>query len=412
MRDILLLSIVAWGLIKTFGRPHIGVYLWTWVSLMNPHRLAYGFAYSFPFAQLIAGVSLVSLFTGRQRKLSIWSREAIVIIALVAWACITTLYAVNPDGAQSELERFIKTQIFIFMTLSLMSDKKKLDGLIWVMVASIGFYGVKGGIFTITTGGNSRVWGPEGSFIGGNNEIALALLMTIPLMRYLQTQSKNALVRRGLVAAMLLCAISILGSQSRGAFLGILAIAAFFWLKSHHKLSSAILVGLIAAAGLFFMPQTWWDRMQTIQTYDQDASAMGRVNAWAVAYKRANDSLTGGGANMFTKEMFAKYAPDPTDLHDVHSIYFEMLGEQGWIGLILFLLLAFFTWSKCIALLALGRQNPENKWLADLGSMIQVSLIGYYVSGAFLGLAYFDYYYDLIAVAVVAHKLADVETAT
>lgn len=406
MRDILLLLAVLWGLSKVFSKPYIGTYLWTWISLMSPQKLSYGFAFSFPFAQLIAGITLISLFTGKQEKLNVWTRESIILSILIVWVCITTVFAINQEGALEELNRFIKIQLFIFLTLALISDRQKLDWFIWVIVVSIGFYGVKGGAFTIATGGGSRVMGPYNTFIGGNNEVALAILVVIPLMRYLQLQSNNKWVKRGLIIAMLLSAAAVLGTQSRGAFLGIAAIGLFFWWKSKQKLAATLMVCIIASMVLFFMPQTWWDRMNTIQTYQEDNSAMGRINAWWVAYHIANNNITGGGANTFTTEMFQKYAPVPEDVHDVHSIYFEMLGEQGWIGLIIFLTLAAFTWLTCNKLAKSSRKNPDQKWISDLMPMLQVSLIGYYVSGAFLGLAYFDLYYDLIAIVIITSKIA------
>lgn len=409
MRDIALSLVAFWALMQVFSKPYIGVYLWNWFSLMNPHRLTYGFAYSLPWAVMIAGVTLISLLTGKQKKLNVWSPESVVLLIFILWFCVTTLFAANPSGAFTELDRFLKIQLFIFITLALISDREKLNGFIWVIVLSIGYYGVKGGIFTLATGGSARVWGPPGSFIEGNNEIALAMLMTIPLMRYLQLQSTTKIIRLGLVAAMLLTAASILGSQSRGAFLGIMAIGFFFWWKSPHKVGATVMVAVVAAIILMFMPDTWWDRMHTIKTYDEDASAQGRINAWWTAFNTANARITGGGANMFVWHMFARYAPDPSNVRDVHSIYFEVLGEQGWIGLFLFLTLGVMAWRRCSMLADLGKRNTNLKWAHDLGLMLQVSLIAYATAGAFLGLAYYDYYYNLIAIILIAWRLSNAE---
>jgi probable O-glycosylation ligase (exosortase A-associated) len=405
MRDLILFAVVMWGLSKVFARPFVGIYLWTWLSLMYPQKLAYGFAYSFPFAQLVGAATLVSLVTGKQKRLPIWTRESVLLLVYVLWVCFTSYFAFNHDGAMYELNRFLKIQLFIFLTLWLISDREKLDGFIWVIVLSLGFYGVKGGVFTILSGGSARVWGPEGTFIGGNNEMALALLVVLPLMRYLQLQETRVWFRRGLLVAMLLCAVSILGSQSRGAFLGIMSVGLFFWIKSRNKAASAILVAIVGAVVLMFMPDTWWDRMNTIETYDQDASAMGRINAWIVAWNVATTRLIGGGANMFTPEIFMQYAPDPLDVHDVHSIYFEVLGEQGFIGLAIWLTLAFMTWFRCGVIIRRCKGDPERKWAADLAAMVQVSMIGYATAGAFLGLSYFDLYYDLIAIALITWQL-------
>ncbi len=406
IRALLVLAIFAWLAAQTLSRPYMGTYLWTWISLMNPHRLTWGVLNTLPMAQVVAGITVLGLIFGKQKKLNIWSPQTTVLLLLVLWVCVTTIFAFNPTGAMKELDRFLKIQVFIFLILALISDKQKLDGFIWVMVLSIGFFGVKGGIFTIMTGGSARVYGPGGSFIAGNNEIALAMLMTIPLMRYLQLQSQNKWIKRGLVIAMLLTAAAVLGSQSRGALLGIIAIGAFFWIKSPYKLGSTMMVGVIAMMIMLFMPQSWWDRMNTIQNYEEDESAQTRLISWETAMNVANDNILGGGANMFTRATYQKYSPDPSYVNDAHSIYFEMLGEQGWIGLFLFLLLAFLTWRTCSGLNKTYRKVPDKTWVADLAAMLQVSLIGYYTAGAFLGLAYYDYYYNLIAASIILSKLA------
>jgi probable O-glycosylation ligase (exosortase A-associated) len=412
MRDLLVFGVVVWFLLKTFSRAHIGVYLWTWISLMNPHKLGWGFAVNFPFAQLIGGITLLSLFTSKEPRNKVWHPETVVLLLLILWVTLTTFaFAMNPGGAYREWDRFMKIQLFIFLTVLLVSDRKKLDGFIWVLALSIGFYGIKGGFFTIITGGGARVWGPEGSFIGGNNEVALALLMCVPLFRYLQLQETRKWIKRGLGVALFLCMMAIVGTQSRGALLGIIAIGTFLWIKSRNKVGTGMLVLTAGLTILMFMPDTWWERMNTIKDYQEEGSAQTRINAWWVAWNVATATFVGGGANMFTPAVYAKYAPDPTRVFDVHSIYFEMLGEQGFPGFFLFMLLGWLFWKRCGRLIKQYKNDPERKWAADLGAMLQVSFIGYAVSGAFLGLAYFDYYYDLIAVALIASMVAERQAA-
>ena len=186
MRDIAL-TIVFFGILPlVLKRPYIGIYLWSWLGLMNPHRLTWGFAYALPFAQITAIVTLLSLFLSKERVRLPWTRESIVLLLFILWMLITTFFAFFPDQAWKQWDKVWKIMLMIYVTLMLINTREKLDWLVWVVVLSLGFYGVKGGIFTILTGGAFRVQGPAGTFIGGNNEIALALSMTIPLMRYLQ----------------------------------------------------------------------------------------------------------------------------------------------------------------------------------------------------------------------------------
>jgi probable O-glycosylation ligase (exosortase A-associated) len=117
--------------------------------------------------------------------------------------------------------------------------------------------------------------------------------------------------------------------------------------------------------------------------------------------------VTGGGMDMFRPATFAQYAPEADRVHDVHSIYFEQMGEQGFIGFAIFITLGLMTWMRCNQIMRLCKKDPGRKWAADLAAMIQVSMIGYATAGAFLGLSYFDLYYHLIAITVMAWHLVN-----
>jgi probable O-glycosylation ligase (exosortase A-associated) len=129
-----------------------------------------------------------------------------------------------------------------------------------------------------------------------------------------------------------------------------------------------------------------------------------------MAYRIAEDRITGGGFETFFPPAFKKYAPI-TGGADAHSIYFEIMGEHGFIGLTMFLLLAWFTWNTGSRIRRFAKRRPETKWAADLASMVQVSMVGYAASGAFLGLAYFDLYYTLIAIMVICKMISLEELA-
>ena len=133
---------------------------------------------------------------------------------------------------------------------------------------------------------------------------------------------------------------------------------------------------------------------------------MGRINAWWMAYYLAKDRFLGGGFECFQRPSFAMYAPDPGGVHDAHSIYFEVLGEQGFVGLALFLAIGYSAWRSCKWVMQQTKARGDLRWIFDLASMLQVSLVGYFAAGAFLGLAYFDLYYNLLALIVLAKVIA------
>jgi putative inorganic carbon (hco3(-)) transporter len=409
MRDLILACIVFGSLPFILKRPFVGILMLAWLGYMNPHRLAWGFMFSMPIVLIVAAVTLLGMLISREAKRMVWSREVVVLICFILWMGLTTSQAFYPSFAIVQYEKVIKIQILTFMTLLLLTTKEKIHWFIVVVAGSLAFYGVKGGIFVLGTGGNYRVWGPAGTFIGGNNEMALALVMTIPLIMYLYLTTKSLRAKAALGAAMTLCAISAVGSQSRGALVALMVTGVIFWAKSRHKLFVSVFVTVAAVFVVSFMPDEWFERMNTIKTYDEDLSAIGRINAWWTAFNLANDRFLGGGFDLWQWDVFQMYAPDPNNVRDVHSIYFEVLGEHGYVGLALFLTLLALTWFKCGSIIRMGKSNPSMFWARDLAAMIQVSLIAYMTAGAFLGLAYFDYPYHLIAVTVVLHSLVAID---
>lgn len=410
MRDIVITLIVIGSLPFILSRPYFGVLVWSWIAFMNPHRLAWGFAYSWPFAAIAGGVTIVAYLFSKEPKRLPWCRELVVFLLFILWMNITTLFALSPDNAWPQWNKVMKIQLMVLVALAMLNNKERIHGLIWVVALSIGFFGIKGGIFTILTGGDYLVWGPPGSFFGGNNELALALIMVMPLFRYLQTIDKRKWVKWGLGIAMILMAISIISSYSRGAFLAIIAMGIFLAMKSRKKvLLGAIIIAAIPIA-FVAMPGKWTERMESIQHYEQDGSAMGRINAWGFALNLANDRpLVGGGFETFRPDLFRIYAPDPYDWHDAHSIWFEILGEHGYVGLALFLLLGLLTYRTGSWLIKNAKSREHTMWAADLAAMVQVSIVGYAVGGTFLGLAYFDLYYNLIIFLIASRALVTVE---
>jgi probable O-glycosylation ligase (exosortase A-associated) len=353
----------------------------------------------------VAVVTLVSFGLSKEPKRLPFTMEIFVLVLFNVWIFFGNFFAFYPDLAWTEWNKIWKIQLMTLITIMLITDRQRLHWLIWIIALSLGFYGVKGGIFTIAHGGIYRVQGPAGTFIGGNNEIALALIITVPLIRYLHLQSTRVWQRWGLAAAMVLTGVAAIGSQSRGALLAMLSMGAFLWLKSRGKIMTGIYMAVAIVIMAMVMPQEWYDRMNTIQSYQSDASAQGRINAWYTAVNVARDRMTGGGLMMFQPATFRHYAPDPSNIHDVHSIYFEVMGEQGFIGFGLFMLLGLLTWWRAGRVIKRCKKNPDDKWAVDLASMVQVSMVGYATGGAFLGLAYFDLYYHLVAIVVILHTL-------
>src|SRR5215471_2730434 len=165
IRDIVLMIVIFGSLPLILKRPWLGVLMWTWLSVMNPHRLSWNVAYNMPFAQLVALATFASLLMVKEKRQIPWTPVTVVLATFVVWMNVTTVLAIDTSAAVFMWDRVMKIQLMIFITLYVLHSKQQIVYFVSVVAGSLAFFGVKGGIYTVLGGGEGRVWGPEGSFI-------------------------------------------------------------------------------------------------------------------------------------------------------------------------------------------------------------------------------------------------------
>lgn len=396
MRDIWLVAWLLVGLGYTFRFPFVGMLIWEWFSLMNPHREAFGFSRSIPLNLIIAVVTILSWMASKEPK-HIPKHSVITLLALfLAWTTFNSFFAFDPSWSWTYWDRTWRIFAFGFMVAAMATDKTRIEAMIWVAVISLLYYGVKGGVFTIETAGVFKVYGPPGTIIADNNQLALALLMVMPLVEYLRTSVSYKPLSWLLAISMVFTGIAIIGSYSRGAYIAMAAMALFALLKARRKLAYMAVLAIAALAIYHFTPQEIIDRASTIQSADSDASFHGRWVAWQVAIRYATDHFP-FGAGFYGPQLrgiFNHYFP-AEEAHAAHSIYFQVLGEHGYIGLGLYLALASVSFGAYWKLTRTPQQE-STLWVQKLATMLQVSLFAFLVGGAALSMAYYDLFIIII----------------
>lgn len=403
MRDVVLSLFILPLLLAALKRPWLGVCLWVWLGLMNPHRYVYGFAYSLPWSQLTILVFFISLYLTKERYKILAGAPVIWLLIFSIWMTLSLLLGLDPANDYDQWNKVMKGMLMVFLLFSVMRSKFHIIALVWTCALSLALVGLKGGVFTILTGGSHRVWGPPDSLISDNNEFALALSMTIPLLWFLRQQLTNRRARIVMMALMVLCAAAALGTQSRGGLLAIAAMAVVLWWRGGSRFMGGIVIAVAAVVLIAFMPPEWTERMSTINNdYSEDNSAKNRISAWWVSWGIAKDYLTGIGFLTARPHLFMLYSPYPeTGVWVAHSIYFQIMGNHGFIGLGIFLMIFFSAWWSANRVRRAARRQPNLLWCSQLAGMCQVSLVGYAVGGAFLSLAYFELPYYVVAVVVL-----------
>jgi len=212
---------------------------------------------------------------------------------------------------------------------------------------------------------------------------------------------------------MTLTVFGIFGTYSLGGLIGLAIMLPYLWWHSKNRIVIALVVLAVSVPAYTFMPAKWTERMSTIQTAEEDASFQDRLYAWRTEFNIAKARpLTGGGFNAsLSPRVYEAFSGNPSYRggHAAHSIYFEVLGDHGFIGLALYLGLLLFTWRYAGATRRRARRDPQNAWIADLAAMIQVSLVTFLVAGAALSMAYYDVFYLLLGTSIALRKIVSQE---
>lgn len=400
MRDLLVFIFFLGSIPVSLLNPVNGVILYALVSYLNPHRLTWGYAVSLPMAKAIALATILGFFFYRGDKKFPMTREMMLLTIFWMLAFLGWPFALNPTGYVEEIVRFSKILLMVYVTVSLIKTKKDLRWLMLVITLSIGFYSLKGAIWGLR-GGVGWVRGPTGTFFDENNEMGMVINMVWPLFLFMSYSEKNKWLKRLLLCFFWVSPLTVILTKSRGAALAMTVTAFILVMRAKNRFAIFFIGGIICFASIPFIPAEWAARMGTIQTYSEDASAMGRINAWYAAVNIAVDRpLTGGGLRTFTPEMIYRYAPEPNNYHDVHSIYFEVLGELGFPGIIVFLSLIAAVVLTLRKVHKFSRMVPDGEFFANYSNAVFLGLVAYLANGLTLGLAYFDLFYQYVGIAV------------
>lgn len=414
VRDVILIVIYVFAAPLSLVQPFYGILFWTWIGYFNPQEFTWGIANKIPIAMIVAVATLLGLVVTKRKQIPPLTIETGLLLALWLWFCITTVdvyfspaLAHHWTDSVEALWRISKILLMVFVSLALVTDSKRLRWWYLITAGSFALFAVKGTIFGLLTAGQDKVYGPKNSMIYDNNDFGLAMNMALPMFIAFARTENSRFLRWCFWASVPMGIMSIVLTYSRGALLGLGTVLFVMVMKSKRRLIGIVAAVFVALTVFLAAPASWIERMQTLKNVQADQSALARIHSWTFAYHLFLDHpILGGGFQTFTATLYGKYNMLADKVQGPHSIYFQVLAEHGLPGLILFLgLIGSCLWS-CNRLKRGFVGNPKANALAAYADMVQLGLITFLISGAFLGRAYFDLFYQLVATVVVLKMLA------
>lgn len=410
MRALLLFGAFATIVVLTVAYPYVGLLAWAWFSFMHPHREAYGFAHDFQFDFYIALTTSVAWLVSRERKILPIGATPILIALFALWICVTTYCAIDSDFSYPLWERTEKSLVLVFFVMLMANTKTRLHALVWVIVISLGYHAVKGAGFVLF-GSGGLVFGPEDSMIYDNNALSVALVTILPFIVYLIRNSKQLALKIGCGLLGFAIIVTVVGTFSRGGFLALVAMATLLALRSRAKIA-VIVVGIVAALVLTqVVPDAWRERMNTIWAASSDTSVQGRFQAWGVAWNVATARpLLGGGFRFGEQQpVWDRYSglSESVPYHAAHNIYFEVLGEHGFIGLAIYLLIMLSALRNTQIAARLSRNRRDGMTVLELANALQLSILCLAIAGNSLSIAYYDAYLTIFGMTFALRSLVE-----
>ncbi len=409
MRDLMFLGGFLVLVPLAFRNTFIAYLIWGWTGLIAIDNYLFGFMASIKLNFTFALITFLMILLKKDTERGTIPFNATVVLFILFFlqGSLSAIFAYEGNRLNWFLyDRFWKEILFAFIMPLVIVKRYRIHAFVLVMCLGMGFHGLIDGLKFFASGGSHLVRG----FVkfGDNNHFAVMLVMAIPLLLYMSSYAKHSLLRLGALAAAIITIAAVIGTHSRGGFVAMTAVALWLVLTSRKRLPALT----VFIAGVIFVvaiaPSAWTQRMETIQEAEQDSSFMTRVEAWQVSSAIAlhNPVLGGGFHAVATQSVWDRFKGqkgllgfvDVGFVSDVfraaHSIYFEVLGDMGFLGFFIFMALLLNALKNSIQINRMAKQGGlDLEWALDLSRSLAATIFAFMVGGLTVSIAYTEFIY-------------------
>lgn len=427
MRDLIFIGYLAAIMLLAFKRPFLFTLIYAYIDIISPQRLSYFMLNSVPVSLIMFVLAFLGFLISDDKKDVRISPRWVLLLVLLAYSGYTTTVAAEPVAAFEKWSWVWKALVFAaFLPLTLRT-KLRIEALVLTMVLCASALIVTGGIKTLAGGGGYGslvILIDDNSGLFEGSIISCVAITIIPLILWL---AKHGTIfkpdwRVSIYAAALIfaCLLIPVGTQARTGIVCIAVLGILLLRYARYRMLYLGAAALIGLAAIPFLPSSFTERADTIKNYKADESASTRIAVWAWTWEYVKEHPMGGGFNVYRQNQI-RYdiapskdsepqaypnVPRVTEIVDegraFHSSYFEMLGEQGFPGLFMWLIIQFGgVWRmEAIQRLYRKRNRDDEQWVAPLANALQNAQIIYLVGCLFVGIAFQAFFFMLTALQI------------
>ena len=380
---------------------------YAWVDTFRPQAVAYIILNQIPVAMIMGIAAIATYFFMDRRSPPRLTLATVLSITMGIWVTLTLIWAEAPESAWAKWDWAFKTVMFSAFVPLVIRSRVQIEAFAQTYVLSLAANFIPFGIKTMISGGG---YGRNLGLMEGNSNLSeggllsTICLMAIPLAwhlaRHTQLVPRTRPITLGYIGLCGLALVTAIGTFERSAVIGLVVLGAYMFSRARNKFAFGLLAGVVILGIIYTTSAGWNQRISSIGDSAQDSSAQTRLMVWSWTLNYAVTHPFGGG--------FMSYLVDRIEYDDgfvvfgraFHSIYFEVLGEQGWVGLALFLGLAGSTFVGLRRLARRTRNVPHLAWCADMSDALQSGLAVFLTAGAFVSIAYQPAFWYFIAMSI------------
>lgn len=428
MLDLAFLGFIGYVLILGLRRPFLWVLLYVYVDILAPQRIAYTIVASLPISLIAFAAAFGGWLALDRKEGARFTVRQGLMLALLLYCWWTTGNADFPDSAETKWDWVWKALLFaIFLPLTL-TTRARIEGLALMLVLSIATIVIGTGMKTVLGGGgyeSLKFFVNDNSGIYESSTLATVAIGLIPMIwwfvRYGTLFRPHWTVTAFAVALIFACLLVPIGTEARTGLVCIAALGVLMLRYTKRRLLFIVGAGVLGLTALPFLPQSYYERMATIAEPSGDESASTRVAVWQWTLDYVRENPFGGGFDAYRGNRFSYVMPvkevagntTMIEYRDVvdegrafHSAIFELLGEQGWPGLTIWLALhALGLWQmERLQRRWRGRDDEAERWIAPFAAALQIGAVIYIVGALFQGIAYQPVMLMLVGLQIGLHS--------
>jgi probable O-glycosylation ligase (exosortase A-associated) len=392
--------------------PFIATLGYVWVDTFQPQSVAYIILNQFPVA-MIMGVAALGLYMLMDRRSPPrLCPETILQLAMAAWCTITMIWAEAPEAGWGKWDWAFKTLLFAAFLPYVIRSRVQIEAFAQIYVFALAANFVPFGLKTLVSGGG---YGTNLGLQSGNSGLAeggllstvclMAVPLAVSLSQHTQLMPRMKLVPLGYWIVAGLAVVTAIGTYERSALIGLIILFIYMWIRSRHRVTMTLVGCVVGCLVVYTTSSAWNERVSTIGDFEKENSAYVRILVWRWTLGYTAEHPLGGGFDAFMINHIEvpgnNGGPSYTEFHRAyHSIYFEMLGEQGYPGIAMFLSLAILTFYRLHRTAKRARQCSELAWVASLSDGLQSGLAVFLSSGAFVGIAFQPMFWYFVSMSI------------